>query len=394
MSLPTLLIQLDLQDPSTTATWSTDITSYVRAFSTKRGTSTELQRTEAGTGTILLDNRDGRFTPMNTSSVYYPNLLPMRRVRIQAVWSSVTYPVFTGYVESWPMQFPAMGMDQVVALQMVDGFKILGLSKISASLSSALSGAYIGAVLNQIGWPAGLRDLDTGVSTIPATTLDNVFAIEHLLKVERAEGGRIFIAKDGRLTFVDRSAFSLPVSDYSGRTWTDNGTGMSYRDLTPRFDDTLIINEARLTRTGGTEQVAQNAVSAARYGTSATNFRTLSESDVLLSTDAAVFDLASWTVNTYGEPAQRIEAIQDNAMGHGRWDFLLSREIADRVLVQKTPAGSVQISQQSILEGIGHDWTPDEWRTSINVSPAEQITPWILEDEVYGLLDSTTILGR
>jgi hypothetical protein len=395
MSLPTLQVQLDLGDPSTTATWATDISTYVRGWSTTRGTSTELQRTEAGTGTILLDNRDGRFSPMNTLSPYSPNILPMRRARIRATWSSITYPVFTGYIESWPSQFPFVGADQVVPIQIVDGFKILALSKVSASISSSLSGAYIGAILDAIGWPAADRDLDTGQSTMPATTLENIPALEQLMKVERAEGGRIFIARDGKLTFVDRQAFTLPVGSYTGRTWSDtNAAAMTYRDLTPRFDDTLIINEARLTRTGGVEQVAQNAASATKYGTAATNFRTLSESDVLLSTDNQVSDLATWTVNTFGEPAQRIEAIQDNAMGHDRWDYLLARELGDAVLVEKTPMGSTQISQRSFLEGISHAWAIDEWRSSVNVSPAGNITPWIWDDSVYGVWDSTTIWGR
>lgn len=343
---------------------------------------------------LVLDNQDGRFTPMNSLSPYYPNIVPMRRVRIRAVWNSTTYPVFQGYVEGWPLRFPAR-KDQVVTLELVDGFKILALSKITASFSSALSGAYIASVLNQIGWPSGDRDLDTGLSTIPATTLDKVPALEHLLKVERAEGGRIFIARDGKFTFVDRANFTIPISDYTGRTWADDGSGMAYRDLTPRFDDTLITNEARLTRTGGTEQVAQNTASASKYGTASSNFRTLSEGDVLLSTDNDVLDLATWTVNTYGEPAQRIEQIQDNAMQHDRWDYLLSREMGDGVLVVQHIAGSNPISQKSFIEGISHSGPQGgEWRTSVNVSPASLVTPWIWDDATYAKWDTTTIWGR
>ncbi len=393
MSVPGLSVHLDLNDPSTAATWGADITSKVRGFSISRGTSTELQRTEAGRGTMTVDNRDGRFTPMNSLSPYYPNILPMRRIRIRAIWNSVFYPVFQGYVAGWPLSFPAK-RDQIASLELVDGFAILALAKLSTSLSSALSGAYIGSVLDAIGWPSADRNLNTGVSTMPASTLDNVPALEHLLKVERAESGRIFIARDGKLTFIDRAAFTAPISNYAGRTWTDTGVGMRYRELTPRFDEVLIINQARLTRTGGTEQVAQNAASAAKYGTAATNFRTLSESDVLLATDNDVLDLASWTVNTYGEPAQRIEALQDNAMGHNLWDQLLSRELADPVLVEQHHTGANAISQKSVLEGILHAVSPGQSRTSINVSPSTALSTWIWDDPVYSIWDSTTRWGR
>jgi hypothetical protein len=321
---------------------------------------------------------------MNSRSPYYPNILPMRRIRIRAIWNNVFYPVFQGYVAGWPLSFPAK-KDQIATLELVDGFAILALAKLSTTLSSALTGAYITSVLNAIGWPAGDRDLDVGLSTIPTTTLVNVPALEHLLKVERAEGGRIFISRDGKLTFIDRAAFAVPISDYTGRTWSDTGIGMSYRDLTPRFDELQIINEARLTRTGGTEQVAQNAASAAKYGTAANNFRTLSESDVLLATDNEVLSLASWTVNTYGEPAQRIEALQDNAMSHDKWDQLLAREIAEPVLVSQHHTGADPIYQKSFLEGIAHTVSPAQWRTTVNVSPSVAVAPFIWGTSRWGI---------
>jgi len=376
VSVPGLSVHLDLNDPSTAATWGADITDYVRGFSVSRGTSTELQRMEAGRGSITLDNRDGRFSPMNSRSPYYPNILPMRRIRIRAIWNAVFYPVLQGYVADWPLDFPAK-KDQVANLELVDGFAILALAKLSMTTTSALAGAYIGSVLNAVGWPAGDRNLATGVSMMPATTLVNVPALEHLLKVERAEGGRIFISWDGKLTFIDRNAFTVPISNYSGRTWSDQGTGMRYRSLTPRFSERQIINEARLTRTGGTEQVAQNAASAVKYGTASTNFRTLSESDVMLVNDNDVLDLAKWTVNTYGEPAQRIEALEDNAMSHGRWDQLLPRELADPVRVIQHHTGADVILQDSFIEGMSHAVRPGEWRTSVNVSPSSATAPFI-----------------
>jgi hypothetical protein len=376
MSVPGLSIHLDLNDPSTAATWGADITDYVRGFSVSRGTSTELQRMEAGRGALTLDNRDGRFSPMNSLSPYYPNILPMRRIRIRAIWNNVFYPVFQGYIAGWPLSFPAK-KDQIATLELVDGFAILALAKLSTTFSQALSGTYISSVLNAVGWPAGDRDLDTGVSLMPATTLVNVPALEHLLKVERAEGGRIFISRDGKVTFIDRNVFTVPISNYDGRTWSDQGTGMRYRSLTPHFDDTLIINEARLTRTGGTEQVAQNAASAAKYGTASTSFRTMSESDVMLLNDNDVLDLAKWTVNTYGEPAQRIEALEDNAMSHGRWDLLLARELADPVRVIQHHTGADVILQDSFIEGMSHAVRPGEWRTSVNVSPSNATAPFI-----------------
>lgn len=57
-------------------TW-TDITRYtdtVRGVAISRGASDELSETQPGTATLRLDNADGRFTPGNSSSPYYPNV--------------------------------------------------------------------------------------------------------------------------------------------------------------------------------------------------------------------------------------------------------------------------------------------------------------------------------
>jgi hypothetical protein len=388
MSLPTLIVELDLNDPLATPTWSADITSYVRSWSTQRGTQRELQRVEAGMATITLNNRSGRFTPMNTSSPYYPYLLPMRRIRIRATWNAVTYPIFQGFVESWPATFPG-GVDQVVTLSLVDGFKVLSLATISSALSSQLSGARVGTVLDLVNWPAADRTIATGLSTVPAVTPSNQSALDHLQSIEHAEGGRLFMSRDGKVTFVDRTPDQAP--NFSGRTWTDDGSGvMSYRDIALVFDDQLIVNDARLTRAGGAQQIATSASSQTRYG-----IRSLVEGDVQLSSDLTVSDFAQELVAKYAEPVLRIEGLADNALQHELWGSVLSRELRDRVLIVKHPVGSSTLSQDSYIEGISHD-SPGggEWRTTLRVSPAASEAKWILEDAAFGILESTTRLAR
>ncbi len=109
MSTPTLKVELDLGgfingamlDDAATAnldsavlgptvpTFPKNITAYVREASTARGAQRELQRVEAGTASLTLSNRDGRFTPFNSASPYYPFILPMRRIRIRAGFTDV-----------------------------------------------------------------------------------------------------------------------------------------------------------------------------------------------------------------------------------------------------------------------------------------------------------------
>lgn len=79
----TLMLEVAFNPPSEAPTW-TDISSYLRSFQTRRGRGDELDTFSAGTASFVLDNRDRRFDPVHTGSPYYPNVLPMRRVRIRA----------------------------------------------------------------------------------------------------------------------------------------------------------------------------------------------------------------------------------------------------------------------------------------------------------------------
>jgi len=364
--------------------WDFDITGYVRGGSTDRGTSNELQRVEAGQASLLLDARDGAFVPTNTLSPFYPNIFPMRRVRILAVWASVEYPVFSGYAESWPVTFPEI-VDQVVQLRLVDGFTVLARSAVSGSFSAQTTGQRVTAILDAIEWPLDQRDVDVGASSVPAVTLDNVSALSHLQAIEHAEGGRLFMSRDGKVTFRDR--YPTVVTDFSTRTWS--GTTMTYRDITLSFDDSTLFNEIRLTRTGGTEQVVEDLNSIQKYFR-----RSLVEADVQLATDAEVLGLAEDLLARYSEVGLRIEGLVDNAMKHGFWDRVLSREIQDQVLWEKQPAGSDLISQNSLIEGIHHEFDPESWTVSFRGSPSNLTQVGILDDTTYGLLDSTMILAR
>jgi hypothetical protein len=68
-----------------TITW-TDISQYVdginRGVVINRGAADELSETQPGTATLSLDNQDGRFTPGNSASSYYPYVRKNAPIRI------------------------------------------------------------------------------------------------------------------------------------------------------------------------------------------------------------------------------------------------------------------------------------------------------------------------
>lgn len=110
-------------DPAETPVW-TDISSYVRSGSISRGRQREVDRYKAGTCSLVIDNRDRRFDPNYSSSPYYPNVLPMKRLRLRVNYLGVEYALFSGFVDGWPQSYrnPNDGYVEVTA---TDGFKVL-----------------------------------------------------------------------------------------------------------------------------------------------------------------------------------------------------------------------------------------------------------------------------
>jgi hypothetical protein len=240
----------------------------------------------------------------------------------------------------------------------------------------------VGAILDAVSWPTADRDIDVGTTTVPAITLANISALEHIQQVAHAEGGRFFIGKDGKAVFR-QDVETNP--DISTRTWADDGTGMSYRDIALAFDDSLILNDVHLTRTGGTEQVATDSSSQTQYG-----IHSSSEIDIKLATDAAVLARAQEQVLRYAQPILRLEGLVDNAMKHSLWDQVLVRDINDIVKVIESRTATSQISS---IEGISHDIGRDgSWTVTLAVAPSALIVAGILDDPTYGLLNSTAIL--
>lgn len=121
-----------------TPTW-TDITGYVREITTRRGRSDEFQDFGSGSATIILDNRDRRFDPLNTAGPYYGQLKPRTQIRVRAsvVVTGVTiyHDVFRGYVSGWPVTMTDAGFDITVALECFDAIGLLETEEIPDDLA-------------------------------------------------------------------------------------------------------------------------------------------------------------------------------------------------------------------------------------------------------------------
>lgn len=139
-----------------TPVW-TDVSEYVREFTTDRGRQDEFGSYSPGTARVVLSNAGRRFDPSHAAGDYYGNLVPMVPLRISAIYApavldedggvlldeegdiigvgpgdSVEYPLFYGFVQGWPQQY-VDNIDSTVAVDCVDAFRLLEQAALAES---------------------------------------------------------------------------------------------------------------------------------------------------------------------------------------------------------------------------------------------------------------------
>ena len=396
----TVEIAFDSNPLDSSQTW-TDVSAYLRNFETSRGRLTNLAQFQTGTATVTLDNRDNRFSP-NQSTYYYDavnfrtKIQPLKRLRIRAEYNSVTYDLFHGFVESFPVQYAGQGYDASTKLRVVDAFKLffqatlngigwqLGISKLGSTsrltLTQAqeLSSVRVKNILDSFGYSN--QAISTGnlqVQTQP-TTDDLLTALK---KVETAENGTFFIAANGDATFRNRN-YRLTNTTTPVATFGQGVGELPYVDIISTYDDNKIINTVQRTRTGGSTQIAIDSDSVERFGT-----HVLTESGTINASDADALSIASQKVVANSIPETHVEALsfapQQNV---NLWEKALGLDIGSYVQANVTTPSSTTESYNLFIERIRHkvDARNKTWNWNIGLSPAET-GAWILGVNSLGI---------
>lgn len=217
-----------------------DVTAYaLYPFRTGRGRASVNDEFAAGTGSFRLDNRDGRFSPFNSASPLYPNVLPGRPVKIEAIYNLTTYPLFRG--RCTPVAQSAKADDPYVEFEMVDAFEELrlGLTNTPLAVSERVD-RVIESVLDNIEWPLDLRELDVAASRLAFFTNHNRLPLNAIQLAAKHElGGRLFVGKDGKLVFKNRYAAGEadPVATLAG----------TFDEVDPQVRQEDLVDYVRLT---------------------------------------------------------------------------------------------------------------------------------------------------
>lgn len=362
-----------------------DVSQFVRSVTVSRGKNRELDKITAGQASVTFDNNNRWFDPEYVDSPYYGNIVPKREIRI----SLNDEYVFRGVIEDWNLNY-STNNDSTAEVFAIDGFALLGQQTLTGgTATSQLSGARVEAVLNDasVAWPITLRSIDPGTTTLQADVIaPGTNALVYLQQIELTEYGQVFIGRDGSLNFQDRD-FQPSASDI---LLTDNGSGINYAAINIVYGSEQLYNEIELSRLNGGTAIATDVNSQTIYG-----IRNLTETDLLFNSDADMVNLAAWYAQKYAQPEYRFESIGVNLHTQNLTDQnrLLQIELGATMRVKFTPNGiGSPIEKVAQVIGIAHGWDSNQQRITYAFQDLG-ISPFILDDDVFGKLDAGNALS-
>ena len=367
-----------------------DVSSLVDSVRTTRGRTALSDIFQTGTMSLRIIDQNGDFNPMNPSSPYYNLLTPMRKVTITASYGTTTYPIFAGYITSYDTTTPRdVGEVVYTTIQAVDGFRLFQnaqITTVASATAGQTTGTRIGKILDQIGWPVGMRDVDTGQTTVQADPGTLRTSLGAMQVVTSTEYGSLYMDAFGNLVFQDRALTSSSVAG-TPVVFNDDGTGISYNNALWKLDDTLVFNKASITRTGGTAQVAFNQASIDKYF-----LHSYQEQNLLMETDAEALNNARAFVASRQETSIRCDAVTLD-LYTANYDAgitaALGLDFFDPITVTTTQPGSSSLTKTLQVFGVSHDIKPSAWKTTLTT--LEPIIDSFIIGTNYGILGTNTL---
>jgi hypothetical protein len=376
------------------------------SLTAKRGRANTGDQFPFGTMNFTLNDTlaDGVFNPFDTSSPYYdpnnalPGLAPLRKVRFSRYDSlNVKKYLWVGYIVNYDYTFTLGGLD-TVSVNCADYSYQLGQTFLAEwNVTEQLSSERFDDLLDlpEVAY-TGSRSIETGVATLggaAAWTVPNGTSVAgYADKINQAEQGRIFVDREGTITFQKRIGQVLgnPVAEFHD---TNPATEIGYSAIDISFQADTVVNRASIQHAGASSpQVAEDLASQAAY-----LVQTQSITDSLLHNDAAALTLAEYLI--VGDPEPRFNFLGTEFPGLSTADqeTLALLDVGNVINIQKsitTSAGPTQFAQNLTIEGLEHRLTLSAGHAvTYFTAPTTIVYELILDDIVYGRIDEDNVLG-
>jgi hypothetical protein len=277
-----------------------------------------------------------------------------------------------------------------VDIELSDAFRLFNMANVTAITGQAAgqtTGTRINKILDTVSWPTSMREVETGNSTVQADSATSRTSLNAIKNVEFSEQGAFYVGTTGNAEFHQRKTI-IQSSGANPTIFANDGTGIGYSNIKFAFDDKLIINQANITRTGGTLQNAYNSASIDKYFP-----HSFSTTDLVVETDAEALNIARTYVATRAETTIRIDALtldlntpdyDAGVTAALTLDFFSTAQIKnvgqDGTVIQKT----LQIM------GVNHEITPNSWNTTFTTSEPI-VDGFIIGSSLYGIIGTSVM---
>jgi hypothetical protein len=377
------LLNTGILAESTTPALIADLTDVARQISIRRGRNLTRDTYEAGTATVRIYDNAGNFNPQNTSSPYYGELTPLRKLRISATYGGSTYYLFSGYTTDYVYSYDQGENVSYVDINATDSFRLFNLAAVTTITGQTAgqdTGTRIDKILDTVDFPTSMRSVSTGDSLTQADTGSSRTSLSALKNCEFSEQGAFYVSPEGNAIFKNRSevigsAGNVPIE-------FNQTTGIPYKNVKFAFDDKLIVNKANITRAGGTTQVYIDTDSVATYFP-----HSITSSDLVIQTDAAAADIAAIYVATRSDTTIRIDEMTIDLLDPSvPTDTILGMDYFTNVLITNIQPDSSTITKNLQVQGVAWDITPSSWfGTFMTQEPL--VDGLILDNIYYGQLN-------
>jgi hypothetical protein len=368
-----------------------DVSNQVNRIETKRGRNALIDEFQTGTLALRIVDQNGDFNPENPASPYYTYLTPMKKVQITATYGSTTYPIFSGFITSYVTTYPREAEDVTyTTIQAVDAFRLAQNAQISTVTGAAagqLSGTRVNEILDEISWPATMRDVDAGLTTLQNDPGTNRTALAALTTVANSEYGALYVNANGEFVFQDRT---VTVGSIAGTptVFADDGSGIDYNNVAWILNDVLIFNKATITRLNGSAQVATNQASIDKYF-----LHSYFLNDLLMETDAVAMDYAKAYVASRAETTIRCDAVVLDLYTPNYNSGIIAAldlDFFDPITVKTTQPGGSVLEKTLQIFGVSMAITPNSWKTTFTtLEPI--IDGFIIGNVNYGVLGQNVL---
>jgi hypothetical protein len=299
--------------------------------------------------------------------------------------------MFSGFITSYTTTEPRNATDVAyTTIQAVDAQRLAQnaqISTVTGATAGDLSGTRINQILDMISWPESMRDVDSGLTQLQNDPGNPRTSLAALQTVTNSEYGAFYVDASGSFVFQDRNVTTASIAG-TPTVFNDNGTDIAYANAVWRLDDTLIFNQANVSRTGGTVQNATNAASVEKYFAHTYNIQNL-----LMQTDAVALDYARAYVASRAETSVRCDAIELDLYTDNYANGILAAldlDFFDPVTITTNQPGASTLTKTLQVFGVAHNVTPNKWRTTFTtLEPV--IDGFILNSTEYGVLDTSVL---